>query len=428
MTIVEEPVESAGPAPSASAPDPREVLEPDVFPFAGSSYAGPAPQYARLRDERPVARVHTAGGVDAWLVSRYEEARSALADPRLGRAATVAPDAPRIGGSMTSAPEMIISMDAPDHTRLRKLAAGAFTARRVELLRPSIQRISDELLDEIAATRDGGPLDLVEHFTVPMPLAVIGALLGVPMEILRAFEVNARKFVTVEDETTDGQSYDGLANLHASMVELVAHKRAHPTDDLLSALIAARDDDDRLTEPELVTFAFTLIGAGFDTTASQLSNSVLALIERHRDQWDALVADRSRMPQAVEELLRHVNLFSTDTAGNPRIAMEDVELGGVTIRKGDAVVIAISAANRDPSVYPDPDRLDLSRRPAATHLSFGHGMHHCIGNMLSRLELEIAIEGLVRRFPNLRLAVPEDRLPWRDGEINHSLAGLPVIW
>jgi nocardicin N-oxygenase len=430
VTVVEEPVESAAsaePVRPAPIPDPREVLEPDVFPFAGSSYAGPAPQYVRLRAERPVARVRTAGGVDAWLVSRYEEARIALADPRLGRAATVAPDAPRIGGSMTSAPEMIISMDAPDHTRLRKLAAGAFTARRVEQLRPSIQRICDELLDQIAGAGTG-PLDLVEHFTVPMPLAVIGALLGVPMEILRAFEVNARKFVTVEDETTAGESYDGLARLHAAMVDLVAHKRAHPTDDLLSALIAARDEGDRLTEPELVTFAFTLIGAGFDTTASQLANSVLALVARHRDQWDALVADRSRMPQAVEELLRHVNLFSTDTAGNPRIATQDVQLGGVTIRKGDAVVIAISSANRDATVYPDPDRLDLARQPAATHLSFGHGMHHCIGNMLSRLELEIAIDGLVRRFPDLRLAVAESELPWREGEINHSLAALPVVW
>ena len=422
MTVVEEPVDSARP------PNPREVREPDVFPFAGSSYAGPAPQYARLRAQCPVARVHTAGGVDAWLISRYGDARSALADPRLGRAATVAPDAPRIGGSMTSAPEMIISMDAPDHTRLRKLAAGAFTARRVELLRPSIQRIADELLDGLAARGAHEPLDLVEHFTVPMPLAVIGALLGAPMEILRAFEVNARKFVTVEDETTGGESYDGLAKLHASMVDLVAHKRSHPTDDLLSALIAARDDGDRLTEPELVTFAFTLIGAGFDTTASQLANSVLALVERHRDQWDALVADRSQLPAAVEELLRHVNLFSTDTAGNPRIAMEDVEIGGVTIRKGDAVVISITSANRDETVFPDPDRLDLSRQPGSSHLSFGHGMHYCIGKQLSRLELEIAVEGLARRFPNLRLAVPESALQWREGEINHSLASLPVVW
>jgi nocardicin N-oxygenase len=261
-----------------------------------------------------------------------------------------------------------------------------------------------------------------------MPLAVIGALLGAPMEILRAFEVNARKFVTVEDETTGGQSYDGLAKLHASMVDLVAHKRSHPTDDLLSALITARDDGDRLTEPELVTFAFTLIGAGFDTTASQLANSVLALVERHRDQWDALIADRSQLSAAVEELLRHVNLFSTDTAGNPRIATEDVEIGGVTIRKGDAVVISITSANRDETVFPDPDRLDLSRQPSASHLSFGHGMHYCIGKMLSRLELEVAIDGLVRRFPNLRLAVPESDLVWRAGEINHSLASLPVVW
>ncbi|MFJ9694857.1 cytochrome P450 [Kitasatospora sp. NPDC101183] len=403
----------------------RKVDVDDVFPFEGSSYRGPAPQYAKLRAECPVARVHTEGGVDAWLVSRYEDARAALADPRLSRAATVKPDAPRIGGAMTSTPDMIISMDAPEHSRLRKMAAGPFTARRIEGLRPGIRRIADELLDDMAAR--SGPLDLVEQFTLKMPLRVIGELLGAPMEILEAFAVNARQFVTVDDQAEGGESRSGLAKLFESMVGLVAEKRANPTDDLLSALIAARDEEDRLTEQELVTFAFTLIGAGFDTTASQLANSVLALIAHHPDQWRRLAEDPSRVPAAVEELLRHVNLFSTDTAGNPRIAAEDLEIAGVKIAAGDAVVIAISSANRDESVFPDPDRLDLTRTHNP-HISFGHGMHLCIGKQLTRLELEIAIDGLVRRFPDLRLAVPEEELHWHEGEINHSLGSLPVIW
>ncbi|WP_377270029.1 cytochrome P450 [Peterkaempfera sp. SMS 1(5)a] len=405
-------------------PEPPVDLE-DVFPFPGSSYQGPAPQYARLRAECPVARVHTEGGVDAWLLSRYEDVREALADPRLGRADTVKADAPRIGGAMTSTPEMIISMDAPEHSRLRKLAAGPFTARRIEQLRPTVQRIADELLDEMAGR--SGPLDLVRQLTLPMPLRVIGEFLGAPMEVLELFAVNARDFVTVDDQEEGGDSRTGLAKLYESMVAVVADKRANPADDLLSALIAARDEGDRLSEQELVTFAFTLIGAGFDTTASQLANSVLALIGRHRDQWRWLAEDPARVPAAVEELLRHVNLFSTDTAGNPRIAREDLEIAGVRIAKGDAVVLSITSANRDAAVFADPDRLDLARAHNP-HLSFGHGMHYCIGKQLSRLELEVAIDGLVRRFPDLRPAVPEADLVWHQGEINHSLAALPVTW
>ncbi|BAU84021.1 hypothetical protein SLA_3107 [Streptomyces laurentii] len=403
----------------------EQALETPVFPLAGSSYRCPAPGYARLRAEAPVVRVRTEGGVDAWLVTRYEEAREALADPRLSRAETVKPDAPRIGGAMTSSPDMIISMDGAEHARLRRLAAGAFTARRIEQMRPGIQRIADGILDELAL--GGGPVDLVERFTVPMPLTVIGELLGVPMRVLRMFVANARDFVTVDDQGENSDSVNGMANLFESMVEVVADKRKNPAQDLLSDLIAARDSGDRLSEQELVTFAFTLIGAGFDTTANQLASSVLALIAHHRDQWNWLAEDRTRVPRAVEELLRHVNLFSTDSAGNPRIAAEDVELGGVKIAKGDAVVIAISAANRDERVFPDPDRLDLARTPNP-HLSFGHGMHLCLGKQLTRMELEIAVDGLVRRFPDLSLAVPESEIPWHLGGINHALSTLPVTW
>lgn len=196
---------------------------------------------------------------------------------------------------------------------------------------------------------------------------------------------------------------------------------------MLSELIAARDNDDRLSEQELVTFGFTLIGAGFDTTANQLANSVLALLVDARDQWQWLREDHSRIPVAVEELLRHVNLFATDTSGFPRIAAEDIEVGGVTIRKGDAVLLALASANRDENVFTDPDRLDLAREHNP-HISFGHGLHYCLGKHLGRMELVIAIEGLLTRFPDLRLAVPESELPWHVGEINHTLTSLPVVW
>ncbi|WP_328691609.1 cytochrome P450 [Streptomyces caniferus] len=397
----------------------------DAFPFPGSSYNGPAPHYARLRTDQPVVRVRTAGGVDAWLVTRYEDVRAALADPRLSRARTCRPGAPRIGGSMTTTPEMIISLDGAEHARLRKLVVGAFTTRRVEQMRPGVQKVADELLDDMADR--GGPVDLVEQLTVPLPLTVIGELLGVPREDLRQFETYARAFATVDDRAGGEESLAGLAKLNEYIVGLIADKRAEPADDMLSDLIAARDHDDRLSEQELVTFGFTLIGAGFDTTANQLANSVLALVAGHRDQWRSLVEDPGRIPAAVEELLRHVNLFATDTSGFPRMAVEDLEIGGVHIAAGEPVLLSLASANRDPSVFDDPDRLDLSRG-RNPHISFGHGIHYCLGKQLGRMEMEIALAGLVRRFPDLRLAVPESELPWHTGEINHTLTSLPVTW
>ncbi|MGA4867696.1 cytochrome P450 [Streptomyces lavendulocolor] len=397
----------------------------DVFPFPGSTYRGPAPQYAAFRADQPVVKVPTAGGVDAWLVTRYEDVRALSADPRLSRAQACGPGAPRIGGTMHTTPEMIISLDSPEHSRLRKLVAGAFTLRRVERMRAGVQQVADELLDDMLA--QGGPVDLVQQLAVPLPLTVIGELLGVPAKDLRDFEKWARAFATVDDRAGGEESLNGLAKLSEYIVGLVADKRARPTDDMLSELIAARDNDDRLSEQELVTFGFTLIGAGFDTTANQLANSVLALIADHRDQWRWLVEDRSRIPVAVEELLRHVNLFATDTSGFPRIAADDIEVGGVTIAKGDAVLLSLASANRDGDVFPDADRLDLAREKNP-HISFGHGLHYCLGKHLGRMEMEIALDGLVRRFPDLRLAVPVEELPWHTGEINHTLTSLPVVW
>lgn len=404
------------------------MVAPDqtlVFPFPGSSYRGPAPVYAHLRAERPVTKVPTAGGVDAWVVTRYEDVRNALADPRLSRAATCAPGAPRVGGAMYTTPEMIISMDHPGHSRLRKLVAGAFTQRRVEHMRGRVQEVVDDLLDRMAAK--GSPGDLVEQLALPMPLTVIGDLLGVPRDDLLTFERAARAFATVDDRAGGQEALRGLAMLNDYIVGLIADKRARPTDDMLSELIAARDNDDRLSEQELVTFGFTLIGAGFDTTACQLGNSVLALIEHHRDQWDWLVENPSRVPVAVEELLRRVNLFATDTTGFHRIAIADLEVGGVKIAAGEVVVLALSSANRDEAVFDDPDKLDLAREHNP-HISFGHGVHYCLGKHLGRMEMQIAIEGLVRRFPTLRLAVPESELPWHHGEINHMLISMPVAW
>lgn len=412
-------------SPSAAESSPALDAAADTFPFPGSSYRGPSPRYRELRSRCPVAKVPTAGGVDTWVVTRYEDVRALSADARLSRALACGPDAPRVGGSMYTTPDMIISMDAPEHARLRKLVVKAFTSRRVERMRPRVQAVSDELLDRIAAS--GPPADLVAGFALPLPLTVIGELLGVPPQDLTRFEKWARAFATVDDRAGGEASLEGLAKLSEYIVGLIADKRANPTDDMLSELIAARDEDDRLSEAELVTFGFTLIGAGFDTTANQLANSVLALIQDHPDKWRWLAEDPSRVPAAVEELLRHVNLFATDTSGFPRVAAADIEVGGVTIPAGDPVVLSLASANRDPSVFAEPDRMDLTR-DHNPHIAFGHGIHHCLGMQLGRLELQIAIDGLVRRFPDLRLAVPADELPWHVGEINHTLTSVPITW
>ena len=396
-----------------------------MFPFPGSSYRGPDPRYAVLRRQQPVVRVRTAGGVDAWLVTRHEDVRALSSDPRLSRASACGPGAPKVGGAMNVPPEMIISMDAPEHPRMRRMVTSAFTKRRIEQIRPLVQEIVDQLLGKAEA--NGPPIDLVENFTLSMPLTVIGELLGVPHKDLRIFEKWARAFATVRGPAGAEESMEGLARLRGYIVGLIAAKRAEPGEDLLSALISVRDNEDRLSEQELVTFGFTLIGAGFDITACQLANSILALIEHHRDQWRWLTEDPGRIPVAVEELLRHVNLFATDTTGFPRVATEEVVAGGVLIRPGEVVLLGLSSANRDETVFSDPDRLDLAREPNP-HLAFGHGIHYCLGEHLARMELELALDGLVRRFPDLRLAVSESELPWHPGEINHTLLAMPVTW
>lgn len=396
-----------------------------VFPFPGSSYLGPDPEYARLREQCPVAKAPLDTGDELWLVTRHADVQAASIDPRLSRAAAVASPKPPFKGLSQVPPEMIISTDAPQHTRLRRLVMTAFTARRVEELRPRVQQLVDGLLDDIA--EQGPPADLVRDFATPLPLTLICELLGVPIEDQEQFHTWARMFAAVGGEP--GEIQEGIGKLMGYVAGLVAAKRAEPTEDLLSALIAARDEGDKLSEQELVVFGFTLLGAGFDSSASQIANSVLALIEHHPDQWRLLADDPDgRVPNAVEELLRAVNLFGTDTTGFPRVALADVEIGGVTIPAGDMVMLGLTSANHDPAVFADPDRLDVTRADAKHHIAFGHGMHRCLGAQLARMELQIALDGLVRRFPGLRLAKPENELQWVAGDVNHTLLSLPVVW
>jgi cytochrome P450 len=401
------------------------VADAPTFPFPGSSWRGPDPRYAQLRAERPVARCPVAGGGHAWLVTRYHDVRAALADPRLSRAAVYEPGAPQFAGLFQAPPGMIVSVDPPEHTRLRVLAEQAFSTERLEKMRPRIEQTADDLAAGLA--RGGAPADLVARFASPLAMTVICELLGVDPADRGMFEVWVRQLAAVSGPAEEQQ--DGQARLGAYMAALVAAKREQPADDVLSALVAAREGDWTLGEEELVVFGYTLLGAGYDSTASQIANFVLALLADHPERWEHLGRNPQDVPDTVEELLRGVNLNGTDTTGLPRIALGDVELGGALIPAGDAVFIAVSSANRDESVFPDADRLDFARGPvAAQHVAFGHGIHRCLGAPLARIELAAALEALTRRLPGLRLAVPEDGLVWRTGDVNHSLTALPVAW
>jgi nocardicin N-oxygenase len=403
-----------------------ELVAPEValtFPFPGSTYLGPDPEYARMRAECPVAPVALPDGRQVWLVTRYEDVKAASTDPRFSRAETFHRGVEPFPGMSLVPPEMIISTDPPVHSRLRRLVMKVFTAHRIEEMRPHIEKVVESLLDDLEASER--PADLVATLTTPLPLTVICDLLGVPAADRGRFHGWARQFAAVGGPPE--QIQEGIARLSQYIAELIEVKRENPADDLLSALITARDEDDQLTEQELVVFGFTLLGAGFDSSASQIANSVLALLEHFPDQWRLLCERPELIPDAVDELLRVVNLFGTDTTGFPRIATEDVEIGGTVIPEGALVLFGLTSANHDETVFPDPDRVDVTRE-ARSHVAFGHGIHRCLGAQLARTELQVALAGLVRRFPGLRLAVPESSLQWQHGDVNHTVLALPVTW
>lgn len=299
-------------------------------------------------------------------------------------------------------------------------------------MRPRVRELAGGLLDstEKEAASTGGPVDLVASFAAPLAMAVIGELLGIPEPDRPQFHDWVRQFADVSAPAE--HSAEGGEKLGAYIADLVAARQQSPGDDVLSALITARGGAaghegpaDRLTFDELVGLGFTLLGAGFDSSAGQLANFTLALLADHPEAWRRLGECPQEIPAAVEELLRTVNLNGDDTSGLPRIATEDVVIGGVTVPAGDAVFLAFPSGNRDAAVFERPDQVDL-RRTRPGHMAFGHGIHRCLGAPLARLELAVAVEELTRRFPGARLAVPEQELCWRLGDVNHNLLALPV--
>jgi nocardicin N-oxygenase len=381
------------------------------------------PIYEELRKGCPVAHVRLPSGDEGYIASRYEDVKTVLADPRFSRAATVEPDAPKLT-SVPSVPGSLFTTDPPEHTRLRRLVSREFTARRVQNMQPRIQEITDQLLDAMA--ENGGPVDLNTAFAFPLPVTVICELLGVPFEDRDRFRSWSDAFVSLTSHTPEEMQEQRMAMVQY-LVDLVASKREKPGEDLMSALVAARDEDgDRLSEQELVIMGITLLVAGHETTVSMIGMCVLTLL-RHPEQLRRIQEDPALLDHAVEELLR---INPIGDGGPLRITLEDVTLSGTLIPKGSAILGAVASANQDRKHFTesDPGQFDAFRPSATSHLAFGHGPHFCLGAALARAELRTAIGSLFRRFPDLRLAVDVDDLRMTSGMMVHGLQTLPVAW
>lgn len=388
----------------------------------------PFPHFADVQAQCPVHRVQLADGHEAWLVVGHGAARHALNDARLSKDMVAALDgdsdvvAEGLPGPAFS--RHMLNVDPPDHTRLRKLVAPAFMPSRLAALEPSIHQTADELLSRLEAEGPDAVVDLVAGFAHPLPFGVIGELLGVPAadrSMLRGWFQTLLAPWAGNPPPEAVAASDGIVGYLADLVDA---KRHAPGDDLVSVLLAARDDGDRLSQQELLSSLFQLIVAGHDTTTSLIGNGVVALLD-HPDQLRLLRADLSQVPQAVEELVRFTAPVPHATF---RMTSEAVTVDGVEIPRHRQVLLCLAAANRDPSAFPDADRLDI-RRPKRSHLGFGHGIHFCLGAPLARLEARVAFSTLLARFPHLRLAVPRADLAWThgDGLVLRGLGSLPVV-
>ncbi|CAL9320475.1 cytochrome P450 family protein [Streptomyces sp. SudanB66_2053] len=378
----------------------------------------PYPVYARLRARGPVHRIRMPeGGALAWLVVGYEAGRAALTDPRLSKDwSKASPDLPL--GAVSSGPHMLRA-DPPDHTRLRRLVAREFTTRRVEELAPRIQKTTDALLDRMLAAPDGRA-DLVEALSFPLPISVICELLGVP-------DLDRESFRTWSNDAIGASDPDVRRAAAASMAQylgtLVEGKRRQPGEDLMSALIHSADEDgDRLSPEELLGMAWLLLVAGHETTVNLISNGTLALLT-HPEQLAALRADPTLMDNAIEEMLRYDGPVETPTF---RFTTEPVTIGDTVVPGGgELVLVALADADRDPTRFPTPDRFDITR-DARGHVAFGHGIHHCLGAPLARLEARIAFGTLLDRCPDLTLDIHPAAVTWRPGMMIRGPQSLPV--
>jgi cytochrome P450 len=391
-------------------------------PFAAVPDGARHSALAELANTGPLHRLVLPTTVSAWVITNYAEARAALTDPRLVKGGPRnSPFADQLDPeTFAGLNHHMLIADPPTHTRLRKLVSTAFTRRQVERLAPSIETLCATLLDDVARQlADTGEADLMTSFASPLPMTVICDLLGIPPEA----RTDVRDWMPplLVGGIGTFEAYDASARrMLAFTRDLIEEKRRAPADDLLTALIEARDGSDRLTEDELTSMVFLLFTAGHDTTVSLIANGALALLT-HPDQLAAVRADPERWPAAVEELLR---FDSPVQSAVPVTAAEPVEIDGTTIDEGH-VIVSLLAANRDPARFPDPDELNLARADGA-HLAFGHGIHHCVGAPLARLEGRIALRALTERLPTLELAIDAAKLEREPSLLFNKLTSLPV--
>lgn len=387
----------------------------DVFQYPGSPHDALTP----LREAGPIHRVKLPNGMPVWLITRYAEVREVLSDLRLSNQEQVdsldrGALSPQVRAAMSTS---MLRVDPPNHTRLRKLVAAAFAPRRIQALRPRVQQLTGELLDRLAVA--GTVADLVAQYAFPLPIQVICELLGVPAGDRDNYRDWANAFTAGL-----GSAVFPVQEVN-SFVEhlrgLVARKRVEPDDALLSALIAARDQTDRLSEDELTSAAFLLIIAGHETTTNLISNGIYLLL-RDPDRAQRIRAHPRELDPAIEEFLRYE---SPVPVASLRIATQPLDLFGVEVAAEDMIMVSLLSANRDSSVFTEPTAFRMDRDPNP-HLAFGHGIHFCIGAPLARLQAQIAIGQFLARFPRARLAITPDTERWRPGIITRGLTSLPV--
>ncbi|MCX4911484.1 cytochrome P450 [Streptomyces sp. NBC_00878] len=407
-----------------SAEEAPETTQYPQFPMKRTCPFSEPDEYAGFRASDPVSRATLkVNGKPTWLVTKHEDVKQVLGDARVSSNLKLPgyPHQFHIPEEMLAQVRlMLLSMDPPDHTAQRRMLIPEFTARRVKEMRPRIQEIVDEQIDAMLAS--GGPVDLVTALALPLPSLVICELLGVPYEDHAQFEEWSAAMMNHDLSPEEyGAAVQGL---DMYLDKLVTAKESEPGDDLISRFIEKNRVEQVADHVDVVTMARLMLVGGHETTANMIALGVLALLE-HPEQRKAVQEDPSLLPHAIEELLR---TFSISDSGTARVALEDIEVGGTTIRAGEGILALNNAANHDEAVFPDAGTLDIHRKEARSHLAFGYGIHQCIGANLARVELEVVYGTLLSRIPGLRLATPVEELRFKDDAMVYGVYELPVTW
>jgi len=392
-----------------------------TLPIARTCPYAPHAEHRRLREETPLAKVRLPTGATVWVATRHEGIRTILSDPRFSSNRRN-PSFPRLREEPppdTSLKPLLLEMDAPEHGLARRAVLGEFTVHRIAALAPRIQQIVDEHIDAMLA--GPRPVDLVQALSLPVPSLVICELLGVPYTDHAFFQTRSAQLVS--HKTPPAEIARSVAELMSYLGKLVATKEQNPTDDLLGRQILKQRENGGVDHEAMIGMAFLLLLAGHETTANMISLSTLVLLQ-HPEKLAVIRQDPSKTAAAVEELLRY---FTIAESAIGRVATQDVEIGGVLIRAGEGVLGLANTANRDPEVFKNADELDLERG-ARNHLAFGFGPHQCLGQNLARLELQIVIDTLFRRIPEIRPAVPVEKLSFKDDATVYGIREFPVTW